>query len=126
MNDRSVLIVDDNPMNLKLLRSILEDEGLTLSFTSSAEETLTLLESLSPRLILMDVQLPMVDGLTLTRQLRTERRFDATWIVGISAYATPADRARALDAGCDGYITKPIDASSLPQVVESYLERARA
>jgi two-component system cell cycle response regulator DivK len=83
------------------------------------------LDDFAARLILMDLQLPGMDGLALTRQLRAMPRFDGVWIVALSAYALKGDADKALAAGCDGYLTKPIDVITLPQRVAAYLDQQR-
>ena len=125
MTTHSILIVDDNPTNLKLVRVILEGEAHTVVTAENAEEALETLETFQPDLILMDIQLPGMDGLTLTRRLRNELRWQDTTIVALTAYAMKGDEEKATLAGCDGYITKPIDPTLLPGVVAGYLARRR-
>jgi two-component system, cell cycle response regulator DivK len=108
-----VLIVDDNATNLKLARVILSGEGYDVRTASDAEEALRLLESFAPRLILMDIQLPGIDGLELTRRLKRDSRRASIVILALSAYAMKGDEEKALAAGCDGYITKPIEPDTL-------------
>jgi CheY-like chemotaxis protein len=104
-----VLVVDDNAVNLKLVRVILHRDGHDVRTAASAEEALAQLETLRPPLILMDVQLPGMDGLALTRRIKADPRHAGTRIVALTAYAMKGDEAKARAAGCDGYITKPID-----------------
>ena len=120
-----VLIVDDNAQNLKLARVILSVEGYEVQTAGDAEEALRVLASFTPRLILMDLQLPGMDGLQLTRLLRRDPAWQHTRIVALTAYAMKGDEEKALDAGCDGYITKPIDTERLPTLVAEYLARER-
>jgi CheY-like chemotaxis protein len=109
MNSR-ILIVDDNALNRKLASELLEIEGYEISTCDDAEEVLQCLAGAGlPDLILMDISLPGMDGLTLTRQLRSEPRMAGVVIVALTAFAMKGDEQTALDAGCDGYITKPID-----------------
>jgi CheY-like chemotaxis protein len=121
MPGESILIVDDNAANLKLARVILVDAGYAVSTAADAAEAMALLETSTPRLILMDIQLPDLDGLDLTRQLKADPRFAGVVIVALTAYAMKGDRAKALAAGCDGYITKPIDVDELPRTVAQFL-----
>ncbi len=121
MAGESILIVDDNPTNLKLARIVLEGEDYAVTTAVNASEVLELPASVRPRLILMDIQLPDLDGLELTRRLRKDPRFDGVLIVALTAYAMKGDRAKAMDAGCDGYITKPIDIDGLVKTVASML-----
>lgn len=125
MTGAAILIVDDNPINLKLARVILASEGYVVKTADDAEEALAALEEFEPALILMDLQLPGMDGLTLTRQLRRDPRWSSTWIVALTAYAMKGDEAKALAAGCDGYLTKPIDADGLPLAVAAFVAKKR-
>lgn len=122
MGGESILIVDDNPVNLKLIRVILEAEGYEVRTASEAQEALTVLETFTPRLILMDIQLPGMDGLTLTKQLKNDPRTKGIPVVALTAYAMKGDDRKALDAGCIGYITKPVDTRALPGLVVAYLQ----
>jgi two-component system, cell cycle response regulator DivK len=121
MPGESVLIVDDHPVNLKLIRFLLESEGYHVQCATDADEVLRALETLTPRLILMDIQLPGIDGLALTRRLKSSTRTKDVQIIAITAYAMKGDEERALSAGCDGYIAKPIDTYALPGLIARYL-----
>lgn len=125
MAGEPILIVDDNPTNAKLARIILEDEGFVVRTAENAEEALRILSEFEPRMILMDVQLPGMDGLQLTRKLRSDARYQNVWIVALTAYAMKGDAEKAYAAGCDGYLTKPIDPDVLPVHVASYLAKDR-
>lgn len=116
----TILIVDDNAINLKLASVILEMEGHAVVRAVDAEQALQLLGDLVPDLILMDIALPGMDGLSLARQLKATASLSAVPIVALSAFAMKGDKERALAAGCDGYITKPIDTRRFPQQVQSY------
>jgi two-component system cell cycle response regulator DivK len=113
MTGAPVLIVDDNVTNLKLARVILCGEGYEIRTANDAEEALHVLETFSPRLILMDIQLPGIDGLELTRRLKGDPRRANIVIFALSAYAMKGDEEKAIAAGCDGYITKPIEPDTL-------------
>jgi CheY-like chemotaxis protein len=121
-----VLIVDDNPLNLKLVRVLLAGEGYIVHTTVDAEQTLQLLERVMPDVILMDVQLPGMDGLELTRRIKADpARRDIT-ILALTAYAMKGDDERARAAGADGYLMKPVDTRTLPDVIADYIaKRAR-
>jgi CheY-like chemotaxis protein len=125
MAGQAILIVDDNPTNLKLVRILLQGEGYDVRIAADAEEALEVLKGFHPRLILMDVQLPGMDGLELTKRLKANPDTREITIIALTAYAMKRDERRALDAGCDGYIAKPIDTRSLPALVADYLMRAR-
>lgn len=118
-----ILIVDDHPGNLKLLSYILTQQGYDIRTATDADEALRVLASFQPRLILMDLQLPGMDGLQLTARLRKDPAFSSTIIVAVTASAMKGDEERAVSAGCDGYITKPIDTRALPRTVATFLER---
>lgn len=119
-----ILIVDDNPANLKLVRVLLASEGYEARTAADAEQALRLLSTFSPRLILMDIQLPGMDGLELTRQLKADPATQHILIIALTAYAMKGDEERARAAGCDDYIAKPIDVQKLPKRVARALEGA--
>ena len=119
-----ILVVDDNPTNLKLVFEVLEFEGYDILKAVDAEEAQVVLAATLPDLILMDIALPGMDGLTLTRKLKAEERTRGIRIVALTAFAMKGDDQKALDAGCDGYITKPIDTRKLPDQVAGFLARA--
>jgi two-component system, cell cycle response regulator DivK len=121
MAGESILIVDDNPVNLKLVRVLLMTEGYTVKTATSADEALAVLDAFRPRLILMDIQLPGMDGLELTRRLKADPAMHGIRIVAITAYAMKGDEEKALAVGCDGYIAKPIDTRTLPELIARYL-----
>lgn len=118
-----ILIVDDNVQNLKLARVILEREGYQVQTASDAEDALRVLESYTPQLILMDLQLPGMDGLELTRQLKADPARMHILVLALTAYAMKGDEQKALNAGCDAYMSKPIDTDALPRVVAGLLAR---
>lgn len=125
MAGEPILIVDDNPQNLKLARVLLASEGYEVCMAVDAEQALTLLETFTPRLILMDLQLPGMDGLELTRRLKADPERRSISIVALTAYAMKGDEVKALAAGCDGYVTKPIDVEELPRIVQQHLAGRR-
>jgi CheY-like chemotaxis protein len=118
-----ILIVDDNPINLKLVQVLLHARGYAVRTAADAEEALGVLRAFQPHLILMDLQLPGMDGLQLTRILKTEAAHAETIILALTAYAMKGDEEKAREAGCDGYVTKPIDTRTLPDVIATYLSR---
>jgi two-component system, cell cycle response regulator DivK len=125
MAGERILIVDDNQLNLKLTRILLEKNGYSVRTAGNGNEALTLLEEFSPKLILMDVQLPGMDGLELTRRIKNNPARQAVLVVALTAYAMKGDEEKARAAGCDGYITKPIDTRTLPAQIREYLDSAR-
>lgn len=122
MSGEPVLIVDDNAVNLKLARVLLRSAGYDVRTAADAEQALATLTTFQPRLILMDLQLPGIDGLELTRRLKADPRTRDIVIVALTAYAMKGDQAKAREAGCDGYLTKPIDTRAFPSVVATYIE----
>jgi CheY-like chemotaxis protein len=121
MSGEPILIVDDNPTNLKLARIVLEDAGFAVETAGDAEEALRRIAARKPRLILMDLQLPGIDGLELTRRLKGDPAHAGTVILALTAYAMKGDEKKARAAGCDGYVTKPINVETLPRVVAAHL-----
>jgi CheY-like chemotaxis protein len=118
-----ILVVDDNPTNLKLASQVLEMEGYTVDQAADAEQAQELLQHMTPDLILMDIALPGMDGLTLTRKLKADEKLKHVPVIAMTAFAMKGDDRKALDAGCDGYITKPIDTRKFPQQVSAFLRR---
>jgi CheY-like chemotaxis protein len=121
MAGEPILIVDDQPANLKLARVVLTSVGYDVRTVTDAEEALDLLESFHPRLILMDLQLPGMDGFALTRRLKADPVRSGIVIVALTAYAMKGDAEKALEAGCDGYLAKPFDTRTLGDVIAAYL-----
>ena len=122
MSGEPILIVDDNSTNMKLVRILLAGEGYDVRTAADAEEALNVLKEFYPRLILMDVQLPGIDGLELTRRLKSDPATRDITILGLTAYAMKGDKERIIAAGCDGYVPKPIDTRTLPELVAGYLQ----
>src|SRR5581483_10741574 len=117
----SILVVDDSIDNLDLTRILLEAEGFEVWTAEDAQQAVTVLEAHTPALVLMDIQLPEVDGLELTRRLRADKRWRGLPIVALTAYAMRGDEEKARSAGCNGYITKPIDTRTFVGTVREYL-----
>ena len=126
MSKQSVLIVEDNPINLKLVQVLLSKEGYEVYTAANAEEALMLLKSKHPTLILMDLQLPGMDGLQLTRLLKNNPETNDIIILALTAYAMKGDAEKALEAGCDGYISKPIDTQTFPDLIQQMLTNSVA
>ena len=116
-----ILVVDDNVAGLELVRFVLEIEGFRVETAASSGEVLQRLKVNTPDLILMDVQLPGQDGLSLTRQLKADPASSHIPIVALTAHAMEGDREQALAAGCSGYVTKPINTRTFGEEVKEFL-----
>jgi len=123
MNPSRILIVDDNPVNLKLAASVLEFAGYHILEAADAIQALEVIKRTPPDLILMDIALPGMDGLTLTRQLKADSTTRHIRIVALTAFAMKGDDQKAKEAGCDGYVTKPIDTRNLHEQVAEFLRQ---
>jgi two-component system cell cycle response regulator DivK len=121
MAGEQILVVDDTPVNLKLTRILLTHEGYEVRTAESGEEALRILEMFHPRLVLADIQMPGMDGLEMTRRIKGDPRHRGILVVALTALAMKGDEERAIEAGCDGYITKPIDTRALGDRVRAYL-----
>lgn len=126
MAGESILVIDDNPMNVRLLNVVLSKGGYDVRSALDAREALELLESFTPQLLLVDLQLPGMDGLELVRRLRVDDRTKDTPMVAVTAFAMKGDEEKALRAGFDGYVTKPIDTRAFLGIVEHHLRGRRS
>jgi len=125
MAGERILLVEDNPQNRRLAQFLLTSQGYIVYEAATGEEALVLAKSHLPRLILMDLQLPGMDGYAVTRRLKADAATAAIPVVAMTAYAMPGDLDKALAAGCNGYITKPIDTRGFPAAVQRYLASTR-
>ena len=121
-----ILVVEDNTLNLKLVRDVLTVSGFEVVAAPSAEEGVTLAATCEPDLVLMDIQLPGMDGYEALRILRQNPRLDAVPVVAVTAFAMREDRERASREGFDGYLSKPISVRALPSQVGEFLSNGRA
>ncbi len=103
------MVVEDHPVNMKLVRDLLEMEGFEVVSCADAESALERLKSIRPDMILMDVGLPGMDGLELTRLLKADEKTKHIKIIAVTAFAMKTDKDKVMEAGCDGYIAKPIN-----------------
>ena len=117
-----VLLVEDNEANSMLATAVLEREGFEVEVAASAADANRLLRAVIPAVILMDIQLPGEDGLTYTRELKARRATSRIPIVALTAHAMAGDRERALNAGCAGYLCKPIDTRTFAAAVREVLD----
>ena len=120
-----ILVVEDNERNRKLVRIILHSKGYELIEAATGEEAILHLKNGKPDLILLDIQLPHMDGLKLTKIIRDNEDTKDIPIIALTAYAMKGDRERILGAGCDDYISKPIDTRQLPVIVEKIIRKSR-
>jgi len=126
MAGERLLLVEDNPQNRRLAQFLLKAHGYLVYEATTGEEALELARAHLPELILMDLQLPGVDGYAVTRWLKEDATTAAIPVVALTAYAMQGDREKALAAGCVGYIAKPIDTKGFPAAVQHYLAPPRA
>jgi two-component system cell cycle response regulator DivK len=123
MSGAVILYIEDNIDNRTLIRRILTAENYEVLEAGNAHDGLATLKSMRPDLILMDINMPDIDGYTLTAQIRAMQGYEGIPIVALTANVMRGDRERSLEAGCDGYIQKPIDIDLLPQQIERYLRK---
>lgn len=122
---RLILVVEDSPTNLMLTRAVLERAGYEVAEARSAEDALVQLQRARPVLILMDIHLPGIDGLTLTQRLKADPATAGIPIVALTAHAMKDDQQRALAAGCDAYIAKPFSTRTLAGEIAAFLDTGR-
>jgi len=123
MSQGTILYIEDNFDNRMLIRRVLMAEGYSVVDTGNAMEALELIKSKNPDLILMDISMPDMDGYTLTSRIRASQGFEKIPIVALTANVMRGDREKSLEAGCDGYIQKPVDIDLLPQQIERYMRK---
>jgi CheY-like chemotaxis protein len=121
MSDYPVLVVEDNPLNMKLVRSLLQLDGFRVLEAVDAEAGIRLARSENPVLILMDIQLPGIDGLEATKLLKADRGLRNIPVVALTSYAMEGDRRRAFAAGCVDFIAKPIDVKNFASTLYKYI-----
>ncbi len=122
MNPRKILVVEDNDMNMQLVEFLLEEGGYEIVKATSGEEALAITrDGAAPDLILMDIHLPGMDGLSVVHAMKAEARTSGIPILALTAHAMRGDKDRFLEAGCDGYISKPIDVKTFLASLQRYL-----
>jgi two-component system, cell cycle response regulator DivK len=126
MANERILLVEDNPMNRRVAEFLLKAQGYIVYEARDGQEACELAAKHVPDLILMDLQLPGIDGFATTRAIKQNAATQNIPVVALTAYAMSGDAERAIEAGCDGYITKPIDPDEFPKTVASFLERRGA
>ncbi len=125
MVEKKILLVEDNPVNRRLAEFLLRSQGYQVRAATTAQEAFDNIKAERPDLILMDVQLPGMDGLEATRKLKAEPTTRDIPVVAVTSYAMKGDREKALAAGCSGYITKPIDKDTFVQEVATVLASSK-
>ena len=120
---KKILIVEDNPQNMKLVLLTLQSRGYELIEATDGEEALKMADREKPDLILMDIQIPKIDGLEVTRRLKQMPAFSHTPVIALTAHAMKGDEQKIAEAGCDAYITKPFSTRELPKLVAKMLEQ---
>ncbi len=120
----TILYVEDNPDNRSLIRRVLEAENYTVIEAINANEALGKLENEKIDLVLMDINMPDMDGYTLTAKIKAIKKFSTIPILAVTANVMRGDREKSLGAGCDGYIQKPIDIDTLSQQIERFITRS--
>jgi two-component system, cell cycle response regulator DivK len=120
----TVLVVEDNALNLKLVRDVLEHAGYRVLVATSGEEGVAVATRGGPDLVLMDLQLPGIDGTEAMRRIRADPGGRRLPVVAVTAFAMPADREQVSSAGFDGYVEKPISTRALPEVVRRFVGAA--
>ena len=118
---KKILIVEDNPENMRLLEMTLRARGYTLLKATDGEKALDIAMRKRPDLIIMDIQLPKMNGLEVTKKLRETPAFSHTPIIGVTAYAMKGDKEKVIASGCDVYLSKPINTGELPKVIAKML-----
>ena len=125
MRKEKVLIVEDNPQNMKLLEMLLRAKDYILLKAYDGEEALDMAIREQPDLIVMDMQLPKMSGLEVTKQLRQTPVFSHTPIIALTAYAMRGDKEQFMEAGCNAYLSKPISTRELPVIIDQMLQEHR-
>lgn len=121
MKDKTILVIEDDPLNMKLVRSLLQLKNHTVLEAESAEVGIKMARNRKPDMILMDIQLPGMDGIEATKLLLNDDELKNTPIIAVSSYAMQSDKDRALEAGIKEYITKPIDKKKLLNTIQKFL-----
>ena len=122
MGNETILVIEDNALNMKLVKSLLGIGKYSVLAAEDAESGMQVARENHPDLILMDIQLPGMDGLTATKILKADQKLSAIPIVALTSHAMEGDDKKALDAGCDGYIAKPIDTKNFLATIGQYLQ----
>ena len=123
---KTVLIVEDNELNMKLFRDLLEAHGIATIETRNGMEVLEIARTQKPDLILMDIQLPEVSGLDVTKWLKSDEALKSIPVIAVTAFAMKGDEEKIRQGGCEDYISKPISVSRFLEVIQTYLKKPEA
>jgi len=126
MENKSILVIEDNELNMKLVRGLLTIGKYSIIEAFDAESGIQMARAHYPDLILMDIQLPGMDGLSATKKILNHADLKHIPIVALTSYAMQGDEEKALDAGCIGYITKPIDTKNFLNVIANYFQKPKS
>lgn len=121
MSKTCILVIEDNIDNLDLIRFLLEQEGYEILTAMDGKNGLKICEEQKPDMVLLDLTLPEIDGWHLASRLKKSPETSSIRVIAITAHVLPGDRERAFEAGCDGYITKPLDINNFPATIKEYL-----
>ncbi|MGH7826548.1 MAG: response regulator [Candidatus Binatia bacterium] len=121
MDGKKILLVEDNPVNRRLAGFLLRSQGYEVREATTAQEAFEIIEKERPDLIVMDIQLPGMDGLEVTRKLKEQSATVNIPVIAVTSYAMKGDREKALAAGCSGYVTKPLDKNVFIQEIAAHL-----
>jgi len=119
--NRRILLIEDNAQNRYLVTFLLQARGWEVVHAEDGPAGLALAEQIDPALVLLDIQLPGMDGYAVTRALRAIPKFNSVPVVAVTSYAMPGDRERCVESGCNGYLEKPIDPETFAMSVEQFL-----
>ncbi len=119
---KTVLVVEDNELNMKLFHDLLEAHGIGTIQTRNGKDVLELARTHNPDLILMDIQLPEVSGLDVTKWLKADEQLKAIPVIAVTAFAMKGDEQKIREGGCEDYISKPISVTHFMEVVQKYLK----
>ncbi len=122
MAQSSILIIEDDPDNLELVRFLLDSAGYTVFKAVNGSSGLEIIRREKPDMVLLDLTIPEIDGWSLASQLKSDPETNHIRVVALTAHTLPGDRKRAMDSGCDGYITKPLDVPNFAAQIEAYFK----
>jgi len=125
MKRKTVLVIEDNEMNMKLVRVLLQMGQYDILEAADAESGIPLARANKPDLILMDIHLPGMDGLSATRIIKQDPALKQIRVIALTSYAMEGDEKKAIEAGCDGYITKPIDTRTFLDTIKKFINEGR-